>query len=895
MFSKIRKRKAPPGTIEDKEGQVRLLSNAPTSANITSSKYTELLADAVGQQGVYNIALMGGYCTGKSSILEDFRDQYGKRRGRKSERAKYKIKEISFLTLEHEDSSNQQPSSDQQPNPNQQPSSQQLQKEIVSQLYYEMRPRLFNRSGFTRINPIVSYAAGLLISFLLLSWRFPTIKQLFQNPSLPDLILELLLELGSAFLVFVLTANILTKVNFRRLGFGSINLELGDRLPNFEQLLDELINIFRTSKHDVVIFEDLDRFNNIKIFEDLRQLNYKLNHAEQIKRPVKFIYAIKDSLIADGASRNKIFDQVIPVVPFTSPDNIEWFLQQQLAVAGIKINNAQLRRIIARSLREARQVNAFVNAAATHLAYICRGQERLNWIDEDEVVAIAFIRQLWPKEYEALQHGNSDIDQIYDFGVKKKKANLEKIRKELDEAQKDGDQDAILEKRKTYRLERDKTTWAIVERHLDDEEGRGEIKEVLLPRRKDPDDFLDTVQRLIAAGALSDSFRACIAPYRGNQVSKTALNFINNSLQRGNTPEYYIELTVPEIQEITRGRTKYDFDSVAFLNCSFIDAVVEGKIEQVTLQGFLEGQRHNLTELILFHDAYAHYCAEKPEQTRGIAITRLQKFVSMLLQLYPKDLIGHALISGLLDPDWPIYKYTNKLFFKVMSDTNLQLPHDIDKQQFIDAVNQIYRIDPESIKNIIAANHLLFDDIDRLDEQPLVDFIVDNKLFVVNARNLAQIPDKVELSGMLVEQRPDVDTLKVILSHSSDISTLQISAVLNYVFQLQDYGVFGRNIAQAVVAKSISLPEERIKMLIPYIKDNALAVKIILLAELEEGAFVETLSLLGEPYSKLLEHNKRPSFPDDGPHKEMAQRLEGWGRVTRIAGGKSNRIVVRVR
>lgn len=58
--------------------------------------------------------------------------------------------------------------------------------------------------------------------------------------------------------------------------------------------------IFWSLKYNVVIFEDLDRFNNIGIFERLRELNELINNSEQIDRRVVFIYAIKDDIFGDA-------------------------------------------------------------------------------------------------------------------------------------------------------------------------------------------------------------------------------------------------------------------------------------------------------------------------------------------------------------------------------------------------------------------------------------------------------------------------------------------------------------------------------------------------------------------------------------------------------------------
>ncbi|WEV73700.1 hypothetical protein OZX74_07295 [Bifidobacterium sp. ESL0798] len=84
-------------------------------------------------------------------------------------------------------------------------------------------------------------------------------------------------------------------------------------------------------KKYIVIFEDLDRFDEPQIFDDLRELNLVLNKNINKKEPIRFIYAIRDSVFPDQDYRDnkrlgsfplaKFFDLIISVVPFVSPEN----------------------------------------------------------------------------------------------------------------------------------------------------------------------------------------------------------------------------------------------------------------------------------------------------------------------------------------------------------------------------------------------------------------------------------------------------------------------------------------------------------------------------------------------------------------------------------------------
>ena len=72
---------------------------------------------------------------------------------------------------------------------------------------------------------------------------------------------------------------------------------------NDETILDrdikEIVYLLDSSETTVVVFEDLDRYDNIEIFTKLRELNFLLNSYIKTngdRRTVRFIYMLKDSL-----------------------------------------------------------------------------------------------------------------------------------------------------------------------------------------------------------------------------------------------------------------------------------------------------------------------------------------------------------------------------------------------------------------------------------------------------------------------------------------------------------------------------------------------------------------------------------------------------------------------
>ena len=83
--------------------------------------------------------------------------------------------------------------------------------------------------------------------------------------------------------------------------------------------IDEILYFFNETKYNVVIIEDLDRFNNTEIFVKLREINTLLNNKKDSEK-ITFVYAIRDDMFKDK-DRTKFFDYIVPVIPFINSSN----------------------------------------------------------------------------------------------------------------------------------------------------------------------------------------------------------------------------------------------------------------------------------------------------------------------------------------------------------------------------------------------------------------------------------------------------------------------------------------------------------------------------------------------------------------------------------------------
>ena len=130
--------------------------------------------------------------------------------------------------------------------------------------------------------------------------------------------------------IFVATYNI--KVN--KLNIKDVEISIAENTSVFNKHLDEIIYFFEVTKYNVVIIEDLDRFETTHIFLKLRELNQLLNSSNSVGRRIVFIYAVRDDIFND-TNRTKFFDYITTVIPVINYSNAKDMLLNALSERGV--------------------------------------------------------------------------------------------------------------------------------------------------------------------------------------------------------------------------------------------------------------------------------------------------------------------------------------------------------------------------------------------------------------------------------------------------------------------------------------------------------------------------------------------------------------------------------
>lgn len=415
-------------------------------------RYVDCLRNALYEQNCKSVALSGSYGSGKSSILEQF--------VKEAKEDGHSVAKVSLATF-NVDPYRQGDCADSS-------ITALLEREILGQLLYQGDPAKAPKSSFNQIHnaslwcKVKSAMPVSLIIFIALicALIFHLSKTVTFASCLTFIAdtgkerLQMLMTLAVFLLVAAYSAISLTcgyvlwvfdKARIKSISASGITLSIAadeDCASYFNKYRDELIYLFEVNNFDTVIFEDIDRFDDLAIFEELRKLNDLLNMAPGVvgkegNKVVSFVYAVKDSIFALdreldqdsrevlGSGRVKFFDMIISVIPFISKFNANEMFA--------KVFESELEQ--AKSTKEGQRFSDLLLLAAPYIAdmrlmisirndYLVMVQEMGSpSFDKPSslgltctgILAIAIYKNLYPLEYEDLRIHKGKLNELYDI------------------------------------------------------------------------------------------------------------------------------------------------------------------------------------------------------------------------------------------------------------------------------------------------------------------------------------------------------------------------------------------------------------------------------------------------------------------------------------------------
>ncbi len=277
-------------------------------------EYATALKDALENAKVKNIAISGSYGSGKSSFIKTF----------EKINPQYKFLDISLATFKQKDLEGSDKKQDLSL----------IEKSILEQMFYKVKNTTIPQSRLKKINRLKLIPLKIFsIILVVLSYFIVFQQQSFKNIDTLKWLLEIytykyleylpvvVLMAGAYFVIYRLLM-IVSNTNIEKLSLQNLELKSSNESASLlNQYLDEILYFFEKTDFNVVVFQDLDRFENLGIFTKLRELNNFVNNSEQVSKRIVFIYAVKDEMFHNANERTKFFDFLIPIIPYINATN----------------------------------------------------------------------------------------------------------------------------------------------------------------------------------------------------------------------------------------------------------------------------------------------------------------------------------------------------------------------------------------------------------------------------------------------------------------------------------------------------------------------------------------------------------------------------------------------
>jgi hypothetical protein len=380
--------------------ETKFVDLAPTATADNAGIYFDALDFATKNVEVLNIALTGPYGSGKSSVIKTFLKGY--------KGVPLQLSLASFLQ------------DDEAPG---KVSKQEIERSILQQILYGVDAHKLPFSRFKRIRapkPITIGTSLLVTIGLGCSWYlFAKQDELMSGALLEPF------DHTNAFNYFCLAAvaalawKIVHTIytNSLSLSLKSISMKdvqiapaATDQESILNRHLDEIIYFFQSTRYDLVVIEDLDRFENPDIFVTLREINGLINANEGVSQRVRFLYALRDDIFAN-TDRTKFFEFILPVIPVINHSNsIDKVLEQGERIELDARLDKQFLREVSRYLSDLRLIRNIFNEYLVYSINLAADQEGL--LDPNKLLAVLIYKNVMPQDFADLHRQAGVLSQV---------------------------------------------------------------------------------------------------------------------------------------------------------------------------------------------------------------------------------------------------------------------------------------------------------------------------------------------------------------------------------------------------------------------------------------------------------------------------------------------------
>lgn len=247
------------------------------------------------------------------------------------------------------------------------------------------------------------------------------------------LILAVILSItGMVALIFSIIRAQKNKNIFRKISLQGNEIEIFEETEDsyFDKYLNEVLYLFEKVDADVIVFEDMDRFNASRIFERLREVNTLVNiHRKKESGDntdtLRFFYLLRDDIFV-SKDRTKFFDYIIPIIPIVDSSNsYEQFLKVLKAAEIIDRFDQGFLQSLSLYVDDMRILKNIYNEFVIYF-------NRLNITDLDcnKMLAMITYKNLFPRDFNDLQLTKGFANQLFIEKERLIDSNLKSIQSE---------------------------------------------------------------------------------------------------------------------------------------------------------------------------------------------------------------------------------------------------------------------------------------------------------------------------------------------------------------------------------------------------------------------------------------------------------------------------------
>lgn len=224
------------------------------------------------------------------------------------------------------------------------------------------------------------------------------------------------------------------KFKISKITFNGAEANINDNNSD-ESVLDrdikELVYLLRSSNSKIVVFEDLDRYDNASIYTKLRELNFLLNKYVKVndegETPIRFIYMLKDSLFY-SKNRTKFFDFILPIVPVVDSKTSENELIELLK----EVENTPDRSFLADISLYVDDMRLLKNIVNEYIVYSRIIPIRKIDLESNKLFALITLKNIFPNEFDLLQEDKGFVRAIFDELESNRKKIVSNFKQDLE-------------------------------------------------------------------------------------------------------------------------------------------------------------------------------------------------------------------------------------------------------------------------------------------------------------------------------------------------------------------------------------------------------------------------------------------------------------------------------